>query len=138
MRPEGGGPMCDRPPASERPAASTTPGSPPLGRLPEELTPARHAIVAGSTAQCHAVRGYRFDGLLVSGSGCRATCAGACPGGDQPDGSCPAAGGCVDAQATLRACPCDHHWLRRPTALSGTTQSETKTATVDGRKEGEG
>ena len=109
-----------------------------LGRLSEGSAQARHAIAGGSTAECHAVRGYRFDQPSASGSGCRATWAGVCPGADKPDGSGRSARGYVDAQTTLRTCPCDRHWFRRPTALSDATRRETETAAVGGRKEGEG
>jgi len=130
--------MCDRPPASRRPAALRNPASPPIGRLPEESAQARHAIAGGSTAECHAVRGYRFDELSASGNRCRVTWAGACPGGDKPDGSCRAAQSYVDAQTTLRIRSCDRQWLRRPTALTDTARSEMETAVIGGRKEGEG
>ena len=117
--------MCDRPPAGERPAASRIPGSLPMGRLPEESAPDGTPTAGGSTAECHVVRGYRFHRPSASGSGCPATCVGACPGGDKPDGSCRAAEGYVDAQTTLRTRTCDRRWSRRPTALPDTTRNET-------------
>lgn len=86
--------------------------------------PVTQEIAAGSTAECHAVRGYRFDRPSASGNRCRATCVGACPGGDKPDGSCRAARGCADAQTTLRIRSCDRRWFRRPTALPDTTKCE--------------
>jgi hypothetical protein len=77
-----------------------------------------------STAQCHAVRGYRFDRPPVSGSGCPVIRPGACPGGDKPGRKCRIALGYVTAQTTLRTDPCDHRWSRRPTAPAGTTLNE--------------
>jgi len=87
----------------KRPAVSRIPGSPPMGRLPEESASRRHALrrVAARPSAMQCVD-TASTGLKASGNGCRATCVGACPGHDKLDGSCRAAGGHLDAQTTLR------------------------------------
>ena len=113
--------MCDRPPAGEATGSGED-----FGHTAHEAVPARidaqgTRLPRGSTAECHVVRGYRFHRPSASDSGCPATRVGACPGDDEPDGSCRAAAGFVDAQTTLRICTCDRRWFRRPTALPDTT-----------------
>ena len=93
--------MCDRPPASERPAASRTPGSLPIGRLPEESAPDRHATAAvaarPSAMQCVDTAS---TGLRQAAADVRRLASGLAPAATSPSGSCRAA-------ARLRGCSND-------------------------------
>jgi hypothetical protein len=91
--------------------------------LPRNQCPAGPRRFGGSTAERHAVRGYRSCRPSASGSGCPANHVGARLGDDRPDGRCRAAQGQVEAQTPLRTRTCDRRWSRRPTALPGTTPS---------------
>jgi hypothetical protein len=91
----------------------------------------------GGTSECPVVRGYRFCLPSVDGSGCPATCGGARPVGNKPNGSCRAADGLAETEAALRTRTCDRRWFRRPTALLDKNLHEERRSDNGRGKKGE-
>ena len=128
--------MCDRPPAGERPAASRIPGSPPIGRLPEESAPARHALRVAALPSAMQCVDTASTGLLQAAADVRRLASGLAPAATSPTEAA------VPPKATSM--------LKRHSAFvrviaSGSaaqrlclTRPEARTAAIGGRKEGEG